>query len=110
MASSTATIELELQPVQERSKSNEQEFRQITPGSLANTDGPGPHLESSSAELQQQPAVVAHALEKWNDPIVNIYRIFATFWAFIIMGANDAAYGVSAFLPLSHMANKNYRL
>lgn len=34
-------------------------------------------------------------LEKWNQPRVNIHRTFATFWAFLVMGANDAAYGVS---------------
>ncbi|KAJ5963202.1 Major facilitator superfamily domain general substrate transporter [Penicillium vulpinum] len=32
-------------------------------------------------------------LEKWNQPRVNIHRTFATFWSFLVMGANDAAYG-----------------
>lgn len=54
-------------------------------------------LETFSADSQQeQPATVAHALEKWNEPSVNINRLFATFWSFVIMGANDAAYGVSS--------------
>lgn len=35
------------------------------------------------------------ALEKWNQPRINIYRSFSTFWSFLVMGANDAAYGVS---------------
>lgn len=35
-----------------------------------------------------------HALEKWNQPRINIYRSFSTFWSFLVMGANDAAYGV----------------
>lgn len=34
-------------------------------------------------------------LEKWNQPRINIHRTFATFWSFLVMGANDAAYGVS---------------
>lgn len=38
------------------------------------------------------------ALEKWNYPRVNIYRSLATFWSFLVMGANDAAYGVSSLL------------
>lgn len=38
---------------------------------------------------------VAHAREKWNEPVVNAPRTFATFWSFVIMGANDAGYGVS---------------
>lgn len=38
------------------------------------------------------------ALEKWNHPRINMYRLFATLWSFLVMGANDAAYGVSAAL------------
>ena len=33
-------------------------------------------------------------LERWNEPRANAYRYFATLFAFIIMGMNDAAYGV----------------
>lgn len=36
-------------------------------------------------------------LEKWNQPRINIHRTFATFWSFLVMGANDAAYG--ALIP-----------
>lgn len=36
------------------------------------------------------------ALEKWNTPRINIFRSFATWWSFLVMGANDAAYGVSS--------------
>lgn len=34
------------------------------------------------------------ALEKWNQPQSNVYRTLATFFSFLVMGANDAAYGV----------------
>jgi hypothetical protein len=34
--------------------------------------------------------------EQWNTPRINIYRYFATIYSFIIMGMNDAAYGVSS--------------
>lgn len=55
-----------------------------------------PETFSADRESQHEPsAVVAHALEKWNEPSANISRLFATFWAFVVMGANDAAYGVS---------------
>jgi len=27
--------------------------------------------------------------EKWNEPRVNMYRTFAAFWAFVVMGMND---------------------
>ncbi|KAL4872522.1 major facilitator superfamily domain-containing protein [Aspergillus spectabilis] len=45
---------------------------------------------------------------KWNHPRSNIARVLTTFWVFLVMGANDAAYG--ALLPylqeyynISHM-------
>ncbi|CAG8010298.1 unnamed protein product [Penicillium olsonii] len=31
--------------------------------------------------------------EKWNYPRSNIWKTLATFWSFLIMGANDSAYG-----------------
>lgn len=42
------------------------------------------------------------ALEKWHTPRINMYRSFATFWCFLTMGANDAAYGVSATPPFGN--------
>jgi hypothetical protein len=35
------------------------------------------------------------ALEKWNQSRGNVCRSLCTFWSFLVMGANDAAYGVS---------------
>ncbi|SPO05480.1 related to tetracycline resistance proteins [Cephalotrichum gorgonifer] len=35
--------------------------------------------------------------EKWNSPRINTFRVAATFWSMIVMGANDAAYG--ALIP-----------
>jgi hypothetical protein len=36
------------------------------------------------------------SLVKWNEPRINIWRVFATFFSFIIVGANDGTYGVRA--------------
>ncbi|KAK3203642.1 hypothetical protein GRF29_106g194569 [Pseudopithomyces chartarum] len=36
-------------------------------------------------------------LERWNAPRLNFYKTSAAFWSFIVMGANDAAYG--ALIP-----------
>ena len=36
-------------------------------------------------------------LQRWNYPRVNLWRLLGTFWSFIILGANDAAYG--ALIP-----------
>ena len=45
-------------------------------------------------ETLPQPSTVVSVVERWNHPKVNIYRTCATLFAFMIMGANDAAYGV----------------
>ncbi|KAF9695793.1 hypothetical protein EKO04_005775 [Ascochyta lentis] len=39
----------------------------------------------------------AEKLERWNQSRTNLYRTFAAFWSFIVMGSNDAAYG--ALIP-----------
>lgn len=32
--------------------------------------------------------------EKWNESRTNVWRILATFYSFVVVGANDGAYGV----------------
>lgn len=32
--------------------------------------------------------------ERWNQPRATVPKVLAVFWSFLIMGANDAAYGV----------------
>lgn len=54
--------------------------------------------ESKSIDLIEslpQPSTAVSVVERWNHPKANIYRTFAILFAFTIMGANDAAYGVS---------------
>lgn len=46
-------------------------------------------------EFLPQPSTTVSVVERWNSSKGNIYRTFATLFAFLIMGANDAAYGVS---------------
>jgi hypothetical protein len=43
----------------------------------------------------QSPVTETSALEIWNEPRINMYRYLATLFTFIVMGMNDAAYGVS---------------
>ncbi|CAI7676441.1 unnamed protein product [Penicillium pancosmium] len=52
---------------------------------------PSEHSRTDSSETSHDGFA---ALEKWNEPRINAYRSFATFWSFLVMGANDAAYGV----------------
>ncbi|KAA8645094.1 MFS transporter [Aspergillus tanneri] len=33
------------------------------------------------------------ALEKWNEPVINAWRVLAAFFSFIVVGANDGTYG-----------------
>lgn len=41
------------------------------------------------------PLMAAEVKERWNYPRSNIPKVSACFYSFIVMGANDAAYGVS---------------
>jgi len=43
------------------------------------------------------PTTASEVLERWNHPRVNVYRTFACFMGFTVMGLNDAAYG--ALIP-----------
>lgn len=35
-----------------------------------------------------------HPQEKWNEPRINAWRVLATYYSFVVVGANDGAYGV----------------
>ncbi|KAI9045975.1 putative MFS transporter [Aspergillus affinis] len=41
--------------------------------------------------------------QRWNYPRSNILRIASTFWSFLVMGANDAAYGLEEYYNISYM-------
>src|SRR3984885_5202984 len=43
------------------------------------------------------PTVAIPVLQKWNNPRINMFRVFATFYSFVILGLNDGAYG--ALIP-----------
>jgi len=53
----------------------------------------GKNLEIS--DLESPPSTAVEALEKWNYPRINMFRVFATFWSFFVTGMNDGSYGVS---------------
>jgi hypothetical protein len=50
----------------------------------------GPVVSSETYETSE--------FEKWNHPRSNIAKSLTTFWSFLVMGANDSAYGVSSHL------------
>ncbi|RLL94100.1 hypothetical protein CFD26_103627 [Aspergillus turcosus] len=64
--------------------------------------------ELASIQLEASPPPpgnVFPAIERWNHPKSNIYKTLATFWCFLVMGANDAAYG-----PLIPYLEQHYSL
>lgn len=56
-------------------------------------------LMDSTEEQVQSPDTESSNLEQWNKPRINTYRYLATIYSFIVMGMNDAAYGVSLKAP-----------
>jgi hypothetical protein len=58
-------------------------------------DGPNEIISGGGEKHPQGPVTETPELEIWNKPRINMYRYLATLYTFIIMGMNDAAYGVS---------------
>jgi hypothetical protein len=46
------------------------------------------------AESLPSPTTSSEKLQRWNHPRTNLFRTLAAFWGFVVMGMNDAAYGV----------------
>lgn len=46
-------------------------------------------------ETLPSPTIATDQVETWNYPRRNIYKVSAAFWAFVIMGLNDATYGAT---------------
>ncbi|TWU72322.1 hypothetical protein ED733_000817 [Metarhizium rileyi] len=95
--SSTATvlaIELEQLP---SSGQSIKEPRDLHPDAPCPTALPAEHGDS------EPPAVAA--VERWNESRANVYRTAACFFCFLVMGANDSAYG-----PLIPYLEKYYDL
>ena len=62
----------------------------------------GPVSGGGEQELQK-PVTDTPELEIWNKPSINMWRYFATLYTFVIMGMNDAAYGVSPCSSSNHL-------
>lgn len=96
---STSTSVIELGPVPCASDKPRQ------PASTRQSSSSQQHEDARRSEEQPLPAptTATETPERWNYPRKNIGRIGATFWAFLVMGANDSAYGVCCRLefPLS---------
>ncbi|KAL8357093.1 hypothetical protein RB598_002088 [Gaeumannomyces tritici] len=59
-----------------------------------NADNKGSNTPAERDHDLPPPATApAEALQRWNQPGVNRWRVAAAFWGFIVCGSNDAAYG-----------------
>ena len=76
---------------------------------LAASDNDNTVFDDISAGALPPPTTAMPQLQRWNSPQANMWRCFATFYSFIILGANDAAYG--ALIPyLETWYNVNYTI
>ncbi|KAL3462687.1 major facilitator superfamily domain-containing protein [Aspergillus heterothallicus] len=69
------------------------------------SSSPGAGSESCIDSRDSECDAGAGEVERWNYPRANVYKTFATFWAFLVMGANDSAYG-----PLIPYLETHYNL
>ena len=103
--SSTCVIEprtIELQPYQEPPPTYQSPNKSQASISSLNIETFRPSQDNSTAhdnvppgELPSPTTATAEKKEQWNHPRINVYRTLSAFWCFILMGANDAASGVS---------------
>ncbi|KAK8045618.1 hypothetical protein PG993_005642 [Apiospora rasikravindrae] len=63
-------------------------------------------LDADSSSPQEDPSspppTAAEVVQRWNYPKSNVPKIGACFWSFIVMGANDAAYGIEQYYHLTY--------
>ncbi|KAF2761708.1 MFS general substrate transporter [Pseudovirgaria hyperparasitica] len=97
--STTAVVELDQLPVAQHHISNTDKSSSPQSVQPIDTGSPGRVLGSSKDpnDLLPSPTTASVRLQRWNSSRVNVLRTFATFFAFLLMGANDAAYG--ALIP-----------
>ncbi|OJD34448.1 major facilitator superfamily [Diplodia corticola] len=62
----------------------------------------GGDAASSSRDSTSPLDIAMPVVEKWNSNPTNTCRLLATFWAFMVMGGNDAAYGLETYYGLNY--------
>ncbi|KAI8635524.1 putative MFS transporter [Xylariaceae sp. FL1651] len=87
--SSTAVVEMEpiyLSPLQKSAVD-------ISTPYETSSQKPSAEEEHQDAGTLPLPATASEVKQRWNHPRSNVPRVGACFYSFIVMGANDAAYG-----------------
>ncbi|QIW99030.1 hypothetical protein AMS68_004548 [Peltaster fructicola] len=73
----------------------------------ANTINMNTSFDDLNDTLPSPTTTPAEHVESWKSPRINMYRVPVTFWAFLVMGMNDASYG--ALIPyLEEFYGVNY--
>lgn len=85
------SIELQSRSLQHTTPIKETSEATDAPVKLENSENAG--RDGTPAELPP-PITEPLELQRWNHPRLNMWRCFACFMGMLIMGANDAAYGV----------------
>lgn len=96
-SSSTSVLEVELEPVYLSTPLPKQD------GVDVQARGPSRRTSSNDGDTTPRqdtsslppPSTTTDVVQRWNYPRKNIPRVASCFWSFVVMGANDAAYGVS---------------
>ncbi|KAM3529905.1 hypothetical protein MY4038_005207 [Beauveria bassiana] len=97
----TSICPVELQPLQipAPTKQVDYDHKAGRPESFA---GNGQRLVDECATPDDAPPGAVSALQRWNHPRGNVSRVAACFWCFLVMGANDAAYGLISYYDLTY--------
>ena len=101
-STSTYTMEAPAQPVELQDVSHyitKPNSAKLPTSSLKINETSGSRLDEDDGRdpvenLPSPTTQAAEKLERWNTPRVNFWRTMAAFWSFVVMGSNDAAYGV----------------
>ncbi|KAI1644647.1 MFS general substrate transporter [Daldinia loculata] len=94
-SSSTSVLEVELEPVYLSTPLPKQD------GVDVQARGPSRRTSSNDGDTTPRqdtsslppPSTTTDVVQRWNYPRKNIPRVASCFWSFVVMGANDAAYG-----------------
>jgi hypothetical protein len=98
--SSTCVVEpVELQEITQQLQKPENVKLSAPSAGLNTHDAAGsqhvlPETYDPVENLPSPTTTPAEKLERWNTPRLNLWRTLAAFWSFVVMGSNDAAYGV----------------
>ncbi|PQE31527.1 hypothetical protein CJF32_00011274 [Rutstroemia sp. NJR-2017a WRK4] len=92
MTTTTTTSEIELQPLPNNS-------------STSSWSPQTPPTRQELEDIRQDtspPTTAVDALQRWNHPRINVFRVGASFWGFLTIGMNDGSYGLETYYNLTY--------